>query len=176
MIRSWFLTVAVFAAISGGAWADDESRKKEPKDVSDIEVTAADPAVGRDLFVKKACVACHKVNGVGGPHPLNYVAGPKDPAVAAAVLLAEMWNEAQLMAPMQRMHFGKQTKVGVQEAAHMAAFLFNRAEQVKLTEDQIPEAIRKQMDHAEMHQRHHGGGMPGRRMGPGMPGGPMQRR
>lgn len=176
MIRSWFLGFAGIALISAGAWASDESQKREPKDVGDIEIAKADPTVGRDLFIKKACVACHKVNGVGGPHPLNYVAGPKDPAVAAAVLLAEMWNRAELMAPMQRMHFGALTKVEPTEAAHMAAFLFDKREQAKLTEDQIPESIRQQMDHAEMHQRHHRGrgAMPGRGMQPGMPGGPMQ--
>lgn len=110
-----------------------------------VAMPPIDPARGRKVFVKKGCVACHSVNGVGGdlgpaldeaemPRPMN-----------AFEFAARMWRGAGPMVALQEQLFGAAIDLNGQDLADLVAFAHDAEEQAKLTADQIPDNVRAVM-------------------------------
>jgi hypothetical protein len=97
---------------------------------------------GRVTFVKKGCVICHSVNGVGGKAAptldVEIGAQPIDPLDFAA----RMWAGAPAMIELQSIELGYTVSLTAQEIANLAAFAGDRAAQRLLKADDIPEPMR----------------------------------
>ncbi len=66
------------------------------------------PVRGRALFVEKACVACHAINGVGGHDAPNMDAHDKSGLMNPFDFAAKMWNHPPAMIAAQEGAFGEQ--------------------------------------------------------------------
>jgi len=98
---------------------------------------------GRKLFATKGCVVCHSVNGVGaniGP-PLDTATMPLP--MDAFGFIARMWRGAAAMSLMQEDIFGDVIDLSGQDLVDLVAFAYDEEEQKKLTEDQIPQRLKK---------------------------------
>ncbi|UXX85251.1 c-type cytochrome [Roseovarius pelagicus] len=108
-----------------------------------------DAAKGRLLFVSKACVVCHSVNGVGGrnaqPLDARFMDRPMNPFDFAA----RMWRGAESMVMMQRYELGDVIHLSGQELADIIAFVHDPEEQAKLSNTDIPELTQLMMEHAD---------------------------
>jgi cytochrome c len=116
-----------------------------------------DPAKGRQLFATKGCVVCHAVNGIGGqdapPLDASTMPLPMDPFEFAA----RMWRGAEAMIVLQRDELGEQIELNGRELADIIAFAHNEKEQKKFAERDIPQKVRRLIDHSEKEGRagHH---------------------
>lgn len=108
-----------------------------------LAVPPMDSENGRDLFLKKGCVVCHSVNGVGGkvgpslnaddmPHPMN-----------TFEFAARMWRGAPAMIKMQQQLFGEKINLTGKELADIIAFAHDEQAQRKLGAEQIPERFQE---------------------------------
>ena len=92
-------------------------------------MAGADAARGRELFVRKACVACHAVNEIGGTSgpPLDIEFAPDE--IDALDFVARMWRGAEPMVMMQQSLFGEQLDFTGEELADIIAFAHDPLEQ-----------------------------------------------
>ena len=100
-----------------------------------------DPARGRILFVRRACVVCHSVNGIGGGMGPALDAAPGRPEVDVADFAARMWQGAGPMVWLQTLELGYQIDLTGEEIADLAGFAADAAEQAKFKENQVPGRI-----------------------------------
>ena len=106
-------------------------------------MAGADAARGRELFVRKGCIACHAVNEIGGttgpPLDVSSAAGEVDPLD----FVARMWRGAEPMVMMQQSLFGEQLDFTGQELADIIAFAHDPEEQRRFSEADVPPAMRR---------------------------------
>jgi mono/diheme cytochrome c family protein len=99
---------------------------------------------GRALFVEKACVVCHAINGVGGkfaPAFDDYAGAAIDPFDFAS----RMWRGAPMMITLQEMHLGYRIELSGQELADIARFVHNSDAHASFNESEVPQTIRDMM-------------------------------
>ena len=101
-----------------------------------------DSQAGRSLFVEKGCVICHAVNGVGGKAAPALDAQVGAPPVDPLDFSARMWRGAPAMIELQSVELGYTIDLTADEIANLAAFAADRAEQEKLTVEEVPEPMR----------------------------------
>lgn len=100
-----------------------------------------DPSRGRTLFVRKACVVCHAVNGIGGGMGPSLDAEPGQGPVDVADFAARMWRGAGPMVWLQNYELGYQINLTGEDIAHLAGFASDADEQAKFEENQVPGRI-----------------------------------
>lgn len=110
-----------------------------------IIIPQIDAQRGRKLFVDKACVVCHSINGVGGK-----AAPPLDSLENKAHFdlmdfTARMWRGADVMIVLQNMELGYQIDLTGQEIADLAAFVNDLSQQKEFKESEIPELMKEWM-------------------------------
>jgi mono/diheme cytochrome c family protein len=106
-------------------------------------MTGADAARGRELFVRKGCVACHAVNEIGGTSgpPLDVEFTPDE--IDPLDFVARMWRGAEPMVMMQQSLFGEQLDFTGEELADIIAFAHDPQEQRRFSEADVPPAMRR---------------------------------
>jgi cytochrome c551/c552 len=106
-------------------------------------MAGADAARGRELFVRKGCVACHAVNEIGGTSgpPLDVEFAPDE--VDPLDFVARMWRGAEPMVMMQQSLFGAQLDFTGEELADIIAFAHDPEEQQRFSEADVPPAMRR---------------------------------
>lgn len=110
-----------------------------------LVVPLANAEEGKRLFVGKACVVCHAVNGVGGKAAPPLDAARETRLVAVLDFAARMWRGAPTMILLQEMELGYQIELSGEEIAHLAAFAADAEVQGSFRESDIPEVIRDWM-------------------------------
>lgn len=156
------LLLAAFAALATAGLAIDtatahtdephvdkpaaEGADHQPIDVR-LVYPKMDSTKGMRLFIRKGCVACHAVNGVGGHDASPLDAHTMEPEMSPFELAAKMWAMASYMISAQEEALGYQILFSGEELAHIVAFLHDDKQQHALSEDSIPPNIRKMMDH-----------------------------
>lgn len=108
-----------------------------------LAVPPMDSHRGRELFVGKGCIVCHRVNGVGGEIGPSLNAADMPAPMNAFEFAARMWRGAGAMIEMQRELFGDQIELSGQDLSDLVAFAHDKAEQSKLSKDDIPPKFRK---------------------------------
>ncbi|MDX1608525.1 MAG: c-type cytochrome [Halofilum sp. (in: g-proteobacteria)] len=108
-----------------------------------LAVPPMDPHRGRELFVSKGCVVCHRVNGVGGRIGPSLNAADMPVPMNAFEFAARMWRGADAMIEMQQRLFGDQIELSGQELADLVAFAHDEREQKKLEAAQVPSEYRE---------------------------------
>ena len=114
------------------AWAESHAEVVTP---------TVDAARGRVLFVRKACVVCHSVNGIGGAMGPSLDAGPEQGQIDVADFAARMWRGAGPMVWLQNYELGYQIDLTGEDIAHLAGFAADADEQAKFAENQVPGRI-----------------------------------
>ena len=110
---------------------------------SDAQVVTprVDAERGRTLFVRKACVVCHSVNGIGGAMGPPLDADPGVREIDVADFAARMWRGAGPMVWLQNYELGYQIDLTGADIAHLAGFAADADEQAKFEENQVPGRI-----------------------------------
>lgn len=127
-----FLLLAGSAAVPQLAWAQTDAGVVTPR---------VDPARGRILFVRKACVVCHSVNGIGGAMGPSLDATQSVREVDVADFAARMWRGAGPMVWLQNYELGYQIDLTGDDIAHLAGFAADTDEQALFAENQVPGRI-----------------------------------
>ena len=143
------IAIAIASAHTRAKATSHTAIMPDTKMASGLIFPPMDPTNGRLLFVSKACVFCHSVNGVGGknapPLDARFMDQPMNPFDFAA----RMWRGAESMVMMQRYELGDVINLSGQELAAIIAFVHDPEEQTKLSAADIPELIQLLMDHAD---------------------------
>lgn len=116
--------------------------------MTDIGLTMPpmDPSRGREIFVKEGCIACHQVNGVGGEIGPSLNASDMPMPMNTFEFAARMWRGAGAMIALQEDLFGDQIDISGQDLADLIAFAHDEAEQMKLSDADIPMKFREFID------------------------------
>lgn len=114
-----------------------------------------DAAKGRELFAEKGCVACHSVNGIGGEDAAPLDASGMQRDMNPFDLAAKMWKMAPYMIEAQEEEMGGQILFTGQELGDIVAFLHDPAEQLKFTENSLPDTIRETLEEGHEHGHDH---------------------
>ena len=139
MAFRWALLVGLAILLPAGLTpASDPARAQADAGVVTPRV---DPARGRILFVRKACVVCHSVNGIGGAMGPSLDTGPGVRLVDVADFAARMWRGAGPMVWLQNYELGYQIDLTGDDIAHLAGFAANADEQSRFAENQVPGRI-----------------------------------
>jgi hypothetical protein len=97
-------------------------------------------ARGRVYFATRACVVCHKVNGIGGDlAPALDVDGKE---INVFDFVTRMWRGARSMVALQDSLFGESIDLAPDELADIIAFVHDADERKKFSENDIPKFIR----------------------------------
>ena len=141
------LTIALFLVIAVGLLLVlTKSAAAEtplgPVTLPPIAITPVDAEKGRELFVSKACVACHSVNGVGGKAApmLDAAAGNQD--VDILDFFARMWKGADAMVILQRRELGYSIDLTASEIGDLAAFVSSLEHQKGFSMEEVPIYLR----------------------------------
>lgn len=110
-----------------------------------LAIPPMDSHAGRELFLKKGCVACHQVNGVGGQVGPSLNAADMPKPMNAFEFAARMWRGAPAMAQMQEALLGEMISLDGRELADLVAFAHDENEQKELSADQVPERYKDLM-------------------------------
>ncbi len=110
-----------------------------------LAIPPMDSHAGRELFVKKGCVACHEVNGVGGQIGPSLNAADMPKPMNAFEFAARMWRGAPAMAQMQESLLGEMISLDGRELADLVAFAHDENEQRELSLDQVPKRYKELM-------------------------------
>ncbi|MGQ0485201.1 MAG: c-type cytochrome [Hyphomicrobiales bacterium] len=114
--------------------------------VPGLVLPKANPQRGRELFVSKACVACHAINGVGGQDAAPLDASTMDASGNPFEFFARMWLGTKPMLAMQEERMGQQVELTAEELADIVAFIHDEAMQKSFSEQEIPESIKRLME------------------------------
>ena len=108
-----------------------------------IYLPPMNPARGRELFVAKGCVVCHRVNGVGGELAPRLDASAMQGHLNPFVLVAKMWSGAEGMIALQKDLLGDKVQFQGQELADLIGFLHDENEQSNLTDTDLSTKMRR---------------------------------
>lgn len=108
-----------------------------------LAVPPMDSRRGRELFVSKGCIVCHRVNAIGGRIGPSLNAADMPVPMNAFEFAARMWRGADAMIEMQQRLLGDQIELSGQELADLVAFAHDESEQKKLDATQIPSQYRE---------------------------------
>ena len=139
------LLIAALSVYAGDTMAEEKDVTAEVSAPPRILIPQVNSERGRKLFVDKACVVCHAVNGVGGK-----AAPPLDALETTSHFdimdfTARMWRGADVMIVLQNMELGYQIDLTGQEIADLAAFANDLDEQKEFSEKEIPDLINEWM-------------------------------
>ena len=125
--------------------AEETPTEQEVVTTPSILIPQINSQRGRKLFVDKACVVCHSINGVGGKAapPLDAIDDKK--YFDLMDFTARMWRGADVMIVLQNMELGYQIDLTGQEIADLAAFANDAGEQSKFSKEEIPDLINEWM-------------------------------
>ena len=115
-----------------------------------------DPARGRALFASKGCVVCHSVNGIGGDDAPALDASSMPLMMNPFEFAAKMWRGAEAMVALQREELGEPIELAGQELAGLIAFVHSHKEQAIFSIADVPERMKKLMDHSGAGEHHYG--------------------
>ena len=143
--------LALVAAAAAQAQSDDG---KGPSIISprgpSLLMPTLNAARGRELFVRRGCVICHSVNGVGGAIGPKLDASRSVPYVNPFDFAARMWRGADAMIALQEAEIGFQIEIDGDELGDITAFAHDIGEQRKFSESDIPRSIRRMMKLREL--------------------------
>ena len=112
-----------------------------------LVIPMMNPNRGKKLFVSKACVACHAINGVGG-HDAPPMDAHRDMGLVNPFdFAAKMWNHAPAMVAAQEEAFGEQIYFTGQELADIIAFMHDDVAQHVFNEHDLTLQALKMMQH-----------------------------
>ncbi len=112
-----------------------------------LVIPVMNPDRGKKLFLRKGCVACHAINGVGG-HDAPPMDAHRDMGLVNPFdFAAKMWNHAPAMVAAQEEAFGEQIYFTGQELADIIAFLHDDGVQHAFNEHDLTPQARKMMHH-----------------------------
>lgn len=114
--------------------------------VPGLALPKANAQRGRELFVSKACVVCHAINGVGGQDAAPLDASTMDPSGNPFEFFARMWLGTKPMLAMQEERLGQQAELTADELGDIVAFIHDKAMQKSFSEQEIPESIEHLME------------------------------
>lgn len=109
--------------------------------VPGLALPKANSQRGRELYVSKACVACHTINGVGGQNAAPLDASTMDPSGNPFEFFARMWLGTKPMIAMQENMMGQQAELTAEELADIVAFIHDEAMQKNFSDQEIPDNI-----------------------------------
>ncbi len=145
------LALALMFMLSGGAaWSGHEHSENGAVKIfgkSNIVMPIMSPMRGKKVFVKKGCVTCHAVNGIGGHDAPPMDDHAKMKYVNPFDFAAKMWNHAPGMLAAQEEAFGETVTFLGHELADIIAFVHDDETQHSFTEKDITPKIRKLMNH-----------------------------
>ncbi|MGF1610188.1 MAG: c-type cytochrome [Kiloniellales bacterium] len=131
-----------FAAAQEGTGAEGELQAAAAPSGPALLIPAVNSQRGRQLFVGKGCVICHSINGVGGQAAPALDAPADQPYANLFDFVARLLRGAEAMAALQEMDLGYQIELSGEELAHIVAFAYDRAEQARFSEADVPEIMR----------------------------------
>ncbi len=150
--RTWsrlaiaFGVAAMFLGFNAPASiAQEETDETASLELPRVLVPQINSLRGRKLFVDKACVVCHSINGVGGKAAPPLDALETKEHFDLMDFTARMWRGADVMIVLQNMELGYQIDLNGQEIADLAAFANDINEQKKFSADEIPDLINEWM-------------------------------
>jgi mono/diheme cytochrome c family protein len=97
---------------------------------------------GRVYFATRACVICHKVNGIGGDLAPPLDLDPDGKEINVFDFVTRMWRGARSMVALQDSLFGESIDLAPDELADIIAFVYDAEERKKFSENDIPKFIR----------------------------------
>lgn len=106
-----------------------------------LNLPAMDSKRGRLLYVSKACVGCHAINGIGGTSGAPLDAATMDETGNPFEFFARMWLGTKPMIAMQEDKMGQQVELTAQELGDIVAFIHDPAEQKSFSRAEIPDNI-----------------------------------
>ncbi len=101
---------------------------------------------GHQLFMKRGCVVCHSVNGVGGDIAPSLNASDMPSPMNAFEFAARMWKGAPAMVVMQQEEFGKVVELSGQDLADLIAFVHDEKMQKTVKASDVPKKWRKRIN------------------------------
>lgn len=135
----WVVSIGRYAAIAGGLVIGFAYADAPP--VPGLALPKANSQRGRELYVSKACVACHAINGVGGQNAAPLDASAMDPSGNPFEFFARMWLGSKPMIAMQEDRMGGQVELTAAELADIVAFIHDEAMQKDFSNQEIPDNI-----------------------------------
>ncbi len=96
---------------------------------------------GRELFVKKGCILCHQVNGIGGK--IGPALDATDEDIRPIDFAVRMWRGATTMIALQNEELGYRIELEPDELAAIIGFAYDRAAQATLSLDDLPPGMQK---------------------------------
>ena len=141
--------LAILLLAANGAWSGAlrAEEASAPTSRGGYVVPFGDAERGRRLFVAKACVVCHSIDGIGGTAGPALDADPARPGLDIFDFAARMWRGAPLMALLQEMELGYQVEFTGAELADIARFLHDPEAQKDFDKIDIPQTILDWMAH-----------------------------
>lgn len=133
------IAVALLLALTKSAAAEEPPG---PVTLPPIAITPVDAEEGRKLFVSKACVACHSVNGVGGKAAPVLDAAADNQGVDILDFFARMWKGADAMVILQRRELGYSIDLTGSEIGDLAAFVSSLEHQQGFSMEEVPIYLR----------------------------------
>lgn len=125
---------------SGGS-AAKEGYRFPLKGLPDVVLPSMNPAKGRVYFATRACVVCHKVNGIGGDNAVALDMETPPETVDVLGFISRMWRGGSSMLALQRRLFAEQIDLTPEELGDIIAFLYSPAEQKRFSKNDIPKFI-----------------------------------
>ena len=135
------LALTLSAALGTATAADNAPRPAEQQPQL-VVVPNIDGARGRQLFVRKGCVSCHSVKGVGGKAAPALDAPMESTPVNPLDFAARMWRGAAAMQELQSLELGYRIELTGNEIGDLAAFVSGTEAQKNFSLDEVPDLLR----------------------------------
>ena len=137
------LAIALALCLAQGvARAADNASRPAPQQRQLIVVPDIDGTRGRQLFVRKGCVSCHSVKGVGGKAAPALDAPMESAPVNPLDFAARMWRGASAMQELQSLELGYRIELTGDEIGDLAAFVSGTDAQKNFSLDEVPDLLK----------------------------------
>ncbi len=125
---AFFLSLLAILAAALSFGAPPAAAKHIEEDTSGASRTRLllpimNPERGRNIFIKKGCVACHSINGAGGDIGPSLDAPADNRVMNPFSFAANMWNHAPGMIAAQEDKLGEQIRFTGEELGDIIAFI-----------------------------------------------------
>ena len=124
---------------------DPEELVLKRKGQPDIVIPNMNTARGRVYFATRACIVCHKVNGIGGSVAPSIEPAANGGAIDVFDFVTRMWRGARSMVALQENLFSEIIDLAPDEMADIIALINDPAERAKFSENDIPKYVRDYM-------------------------------